>query len=145
MDQLTRLLIMEEVRGVKARYFRLIDMKQWDELAEVFCTDVKADFTAVGGGQHEGRDVLVEMLQTSLADTTTIHHGHNPEIQVISETEASAVWAMEDEVRFPTVTLNGAGHYHETYRVEDGEWRLASTVLTRLYQDFSEPESTDSS
>lgn len=130
-------MIIEEVRLVKARYFRFIDTQEWGELAEVFCADVRADFTAAGGGVHEGREALVEMLTTSLAEAKTIHHGHNPEIEAISETEASAIWAMEDEVRFPTATLLGAGHYHETYRLEDGKWRIASILLTRLYQDFS--------
>ena len=36
MDRLERLEAIEAIRNVKARYFRLIDTKQWEELRGVF-------------------------------------------------------------------------------------------------------------
>ena len=36
--------------------------------------------------------------------------------------------------------LDGYGHYHETYEKADGEWRIASSKLTRLHTDFADPE-----
>ena len=38
--------------------------------------------------------------------------------------------------------LEGYGHYHETYAKVDGEWRIASSTLTRLHMDFSGVDST---
>ena len=35
--------------------------------------------------------------------------------------------------------LEGYGHYHETYAKVDGEWRIASSTLTRLHMDLSDP------
>ena len=32
----------------------------------------------------------------------------------------------------------GFGHYHETYRKAAGEWRIASSTLTRLRVDFTQ-------
>jgi hypothetical protein len=29
--------------------------------------------------------------------------------------------------------VQGFGHYHETYTRKDGQWRIASLKLTRLY------------
>ena len=29
----------------------------------------------------------------------SVHHGHMSEIEIISDTEAKAIWAMEDQVR----------------------------------------------
>jgi hypothetical protein len=49
------------------------------------------------------------------------------------------VIAMEDMIRGLDRTTNilwGAGHYHERYRIEDDEWRIAETKLTRLYNDI---------
>jgi hypothetical protein len=47
---------------------------------------------------------------------------------------------MEDMLRWPNgMELHGYGHYHETYRKTDGGWRIASTKLTRLRSDFSNP------
>ncbi|MBW8754754.1 MAG: nuclear transport factor 2 family protein, partial [Sphingomonadales bacterium] len=36
MDRLERLEAIEAIRSLKARYFRLMDTKQWDELRGVF-------------------------------------------------------------------------------------------------------------
>ena len=45
----------------------------------------------------------------------------------------SGIWAMQDIVENNEVRALGHGHYHETYRKEaDGQWRFASTHLTRL-------------
>jgi hypothetical protein len=43
---------------------------------------------------------------------------------------------LEDVVRFgPGVNLRGYVHYTETYRKVDGQWRIASSKLTRLRED----------
>ena len=48
---------------------------------------------------------------------------------------------MFDYVEFPAgpdgarVGLQGYGHYTEEYVREDGEWRIKSTLLTRLRID----------
>ena len=52
-----------------------------------------------------------------------------------SETEAHGVIAMEDMIYAldrQTLLIHAAGHYHERYRIADGEWRIAETKLTRL-------------
>jgi len=36
--------------------------------------------------------------------------------------------------------LPGRGHHHETYRIEDGAWRIATLMPTRLRLDISWPE-----
>ena len=41
MERLERLEAIEAIRALKARYFRLIDTRQWDELRGVFCPDLK--------------------------------------------------------------------------------------------------------
>ena len=73
----------------------------------------------------------------------TVHHGHTPEIEVTSPTTAVGIWALQDLLIWPSgMRLEGYGHYHETYAKVDGEWRIASSTLTRLHMDFSgvEPE-----
>ena len=39
--------------------------------------------------------------------------------------------------------LNGYGHYHETYEKSDGEWRIASSTLTRIDMDITAQEESD--
>ncbi len=61
-----------------------------------------------------------------------------PEIDVTSPTTATGVWAMEDMLRWPDGSeLHGFGHYHEAYANVDGDWRIKSTLLTRLRMDFT--------
>ncbi len=71
----------------------------------------------------------------------TTHHGHMPEITLLSATEAEGIWAMFDYVQVAfedgtEVDLKGYGHYFETYRKgDDGRWRISSKRNTRLRLD----------
>jgi hypothetical protein len=53
---------------------------------------------------------------------------------------------MEDFIRAPdrkTVLYHGMGHYTESYRIEDGQWRIAKTRLTRLFSDTADAGAMD--
>ena len=138
MDRLAELVEIEEIKRLKARYFRLMDEKRWDEWAEVF----SEDFVGVYHGPHpelrfDGRDAIVSENRRILATAKTVHHGHMPEIELLSETTARGVWAMFDYVELPEFTLKGYGHYHEEYVKRDGRWQIKSIRLTRLRCDVS--------
>jgi hypothetical protein len=62
-----------------------------------------------------------------------------PEIEITSPTTARGVWAMEDKLRWPErgTAMHGYGHYHETYELVDGAWRIKTLTLTRLRVDVS--------
>jgi hypothetical protein len=125
-----------EIKRVKSRYFQAIDTKNWDLLKEQLTDDVVVDTTASGGLVTKGSAVFVNFLQVTLGLATTVHHGHLPEIEVTSPTAANGVWAMQDILIFPAgVRVIGFGHYHETYELENGRWRISSTKLTRVYLD----------
>lgn len=140
----------EAIRQLKARYFRLMDMKDWSGWAQCFTEDVvvRVD-SAVSDGRTllapfelpAGRDAFVRQNAETLAGVVTVHHGHMPEITITSDTTATGIWAMEDKLIWRDGSrLHGYGHYHETYRKEaDGEWRIASLDLTRLRLDHSPP------
>jgi hypothetical protein len=135
---------LEEIRQLKARYFRFLDTKDWDGLRSVLADNVVAIVdTAVStngadgmsGPKVTGADEFVRAVRDAVAPCVTVHHGHMPEITLTSETTATGIWAMEDVVTFPEGhTLYGAGHYHETYAKADGTWRIASLHLTRTRQ-----------
>jgi hypothetical protein len=42
-------------------------------------------------------------------------------------------------------SIVGRGHYHETYRREGGEWRIATLTLTRLTSTSPGPKDTSPS
>ena len=130
----------EAIRQLKARYFRTMDTKQWAEMRRVFTDRVVMDTTASGGGLITGADAFMSFLEETLAEVVTVHHGHTPEIDVTSPTRASGIWALEDLLVWPNgLRLEGYGHYHETYEKVDGEWLIASSTLTRLHLDVTNP------
>jgi hypothetical protein len=109
-----------------------MDTKRWDEMRSVFARE--ATLTDEDSQSHwKTRDGIVAGLASVLAPPVrTFHHGHMPEIEVLSDSEARGVWAMNDWVDTPTFTLDGQGHYHERYVFEDGAWRIAETRISRL-------------
>jgi ketosteroid isomerase-like protein len=129
---------IEAIKQLKGRYCRLMDSKEWAAMRQLFTDDVVMDTTASGGDVQEGADAFMEYLQGAIGDVVTVHHCHTPEIEVVSESEATGVWAMEDMLRWPDGTeLHGYGHYHEAYAKVDGAWRIRSSTLTRLRMDFT--------
>ena len=84
---------VEAIRQLKARYFRTMDTKDWNGMRRMFADDVVMDTTASGGGVITGADEFMAFLRETLADATTVHHGHMPEIEVTSPTTANGIWA----------------------------------------------------
>lgn len=128
---------LEAIRQLKARYFRLLDQKRWDEWAQVFTEDVVIDTRDDGVAElMEGRDNFVESLRPLIAEAQTTHHGHMPELELTGPDTATGVWAMEDHVIWPPeqggMHLWGNGWYEEEYRRgSDGVWRIAHMKLRR--------------
>ena len=133
---------VEAIKQLKARYFRTMDTKDWSGMREVFADDVVVDSSASGGSVVTGADDFIAFLQRTLGDTVTVHHGHMPEIHLTSATTATGIWALQDFILWPDGSrLQGYGHYHETYELIAGEWRIKSSTLTRLHMDFTGIES----
>ena len=131
---------IESIRQLKARYFRLMDTKDWDGLARVFAPDVRIDMINEGGHVTNSVEEYLPFLVSQIGPAITVHHGHMPEITLLSDDEATGIWAMEDELWWPEGSpvsyVHGYGHYHETYVKHDGEWRISEMTLTRLHRDI---------
>lgn len=135
MKEGCELFEIEEIKKLKARYFRLMDMKQWDEWREVFTEDAILQHGPNPEDKFEGREQIVGQLSQILANAVTVHHGHMPEIELTSESTATGIWAMFDFVEMPGLTLKGYGHYEEEYIKVDGKWKIKNLRLTRLRVD----------
>ncbi len=122
---------IEAIHQLKARYFRLLDTQQWEALAQVFAMDAKLS-DEDSGSAWLGRETIIANLKGWLSEAKTVHHGHMPEIEVTGPGEARGSWAMFDIVDHPKFLLEGWGHYHERYVLEDGAWRIAELRLSRL-------------
>jgi len=139
-------MIIESLRELKARYCRLADHKEWDQLADLFTEDASLRFYDAGGqirSQINGRDAIARKLENSVGAAQPIHHIFSAEFVISSATEAQAVWAMEDRLIQPEgvkarfQTMHGFGHYHEDYRLTGGRWLISKLQQTRLKLDFN--------
>ncbi len=122
MDAAEQLLAIEDIKQLKARYFRCMDTKDWDGFAAVFAPNAVLDVTGETGtdeGIVRGNELIAEYVRGHVDPVTTVHHGHMPEIEITTPTTATGIWAMEDMLRWPEGSpiseLHGYGHYHETY------------------------------
>jgi hypothetical protein len=148
MTNIEKLLALEELRLMKARYFRLLDSKRWSEWSELFEEDIVADFQDEQPDLvYRGRNAFVSAVQISLGPALTLHHGHTPELEILSENTAKGIWAMQDWLYWPESgntlgligmrSLLGWGHYHETYVKRSDSWRIATLKLTRMHKVVS--------
>ena len=142
MDDIERLTAIEDIRRLKARYFRCLDTKDWDGFRDVFAADAEMDMRAEAGerGLVRGSQAIADFVRGVVGDVQTVHHGHMGEIEVTSPTTATGIWAMEDLLRWPAGgpygSMHGWGHYHETYAKPGDGWRIQTLTLTRLRLDF---------
>ena len=140
MTDTERLLAIEEIKQVKARYFRFMDMKDWADFTSVFAPDASVDYAPEAADSSEwkasGAANVVALVRKVVGPAVSIHHGHMAEVEVTSPGTAHAIFAMEDLIFWPEgsrhKTLHGWGHYHETYEKIDGKWVIKTLKLTRL-------------
>ena len=140
MTDTERLLAIEEIRQVKARYFRFMDMKDWADFTAVFAPDASVDYAPEAADSSDwkasGATNVVALVRKVVGPAVSIHHGHMAEVEVISPGTAHAIFAMEDLIFWPEgsrhKTLHGWGHYHETYEKIGGKWVIKTLKLTRL-------------
>jgi hypothetical protein len=77
--------------------------------------------------------VVVGLIRDGTDGVKTVHHGHNSEVWIDGPDTARAITAFEDlGFRGTTLCMHGYGRYYETYRREDGAWRIAECKIDRL-------------
>jgi SnoaL-like domain len=151
VSPLERLLAIEDIKQLKARYFRFVDTKDWGGIASLFASDAR--FTRSGatsvldpwsGSYHPpvpaepdvrtGREQIVEMMRAAVEQVRTVHHGYTPEIEILDEHTARGIWAMSDEIldRDHLLILRGRGYYHESYEKGDEGWLIKTSRIQRI-------------
>jgi hypothetical protein len=144
------LVALEEIRRVKYRYLRCVDLKLWDEMEEVFTPDASADY-----GTHavkeslnlRGREEILTYLRENLGpNIITVHRCGQPEIEIDGD-RATGIWSFEDTVIAMDfkVLIKGAAFYEDTYeRGADGRWRISHIGYTRIYETMNSLDDTPS-
>ena len=147
-NDVERLSAIEEIKQVKAKYLRGVDTGDGDLVRSILAEDCVLDYVGGCTDPSTGIDYLPS-TNTVLRDReawpagqrvntgmVSVHHAHTVEIDITSESTASAIWAMTDRLHFPAGAdysiMTGYGRYHETDEKVDGAWKLKTTRLTRL-------------
>jgi hypothetical protein len=133
-----RLEDIELIRRLKYRYWRAIDMGHIDEVRDLLTEDVRVDF--VGGSyrwQMEGRETFLTALGQSFSpQAISVHTGHHPEIDVLTDTTATGIWYLTDMFIHLNENLltEGSALYRDEYVKIDGAWRIKVSTYQRLYE-----------
>jgi SnoaL-like domain len=133
-----RLEDIELICRVKYRYWRAIDRGHIEEVRDLLTEDVRVDF--VGGTYRwkmEGRETFLQALAQSFnSQAISVHTGHHPEIDVLTETTATGIWYLTDTFISLTenVVTEGAALYRDEYAKIDGVWRIKVSTYERIYE-----------
>jgi len=132
------LMDIEAIKQLKHAYFRCLDTANFDEMAELFHADVSVHFI---GGSYEwklqGRAAYLESIQKSFhREAVGQHNGHHPEIQILSETEATGIWYLADNMWMTNFKFfaTGTALYWDRYLKVDGKWSIRDTKYERIYE-----------
>jgi len=123
---------IEAIKKLKAKYWRCVDRKLWEEMNDVFTEEATADYGP--DIKLKGRQAIVDFLKGSLgADTViTSHVGQRPEIELTSESTATGMWWLNDYI----VMRHGYAFYEDEYVKEHGRWKKKSTRVITLLEEW---------
>lgn len=136
--QLQRLLDIEAIKQTQYRYFRCLDTANLTEMEELLTEDLTTDFA---GGTYRlllsNRAEYLGMIADIYNKDFIGHHNvHHPEIELVSDTEASGTWYLTDlaiNLRSGTVTY-GTALRKERYRKVEGDWKICHAGYERIYE-----------
>ena len=135
--KIEQLVAIEEIKKLKARFFRFVDTKQWDAFARLFTDDAELFYPEYF---DEPRSIAesVATNKNVLATGVSIHKGYMPEIEITGPLTATGVWGMTDHLWMEpgnftnSSELFGSGHYFETYEKHGDTWLIKTLKLARL-------------
>jgi hypothetical protein len=133
VTELAELYDLEQLRQLKYRYLRHLDLKEWDQLERLFTPDATATY-ADGAYACNNRDQIIEFLREVLGPTmVTMHQCHHPELKVRGN-RAIGRWYLQDTVHMMEhrLTLEGSAFYEDRYLRTDSGWRIAHTGYRRV-------------
>ena len=125
---------LEAIKRLKYKYFYCIDKGLWDEIGDCFAEDAVADY-----GRDmllQGRAVISKFFKEQIgpAYSMCVHQGHNPEIDLTSDTTAKGLWELDNfMVTATNVGFWIAAFYEDEYAKERGNWKIKKTKVVYIF------------
>ncbi len=136
---LDRLVAIEDIKQLKARFMRCVDTKDLPCLRdEVFTPGAEIHFKGTDYDiSAAGWTAIEKFYQGAFTPTKFgMHHAHTPEITVEGDT-ARGTWYLHDV--FVNLdenwTLQGSALYDDSYAKIDGKWRIMYSTYRRLWEE----------
>ena len=113
MNEFERLCAIEEIRQLKARYFRGVDTGDAALMRSLLAEDCLLDYRSCFTDPATGRNFLPSLGAVlrgsaswtgkglSNAGIVSFHQGHTGEIALTGDTSAHAIWSMTDRLFMP--------------------------------------------
>lgn len=137
-EDIQRLMDIEAIKQLKHAYFRCVDTANLEELGTLFHEEVKVRFK--GGGYEwnlNGRQEYVENIGMAFSkEAVGQHNAHHPEIQMLSDTEATGIWYLADNMWIlnHNSLTTGTALYWDRYEKVDRKWLIKETRYERIYE-----------
>jgi hypothetical protein len=139
-DMIRRLHDIEEIRQLKHRYMRWVDLKMWEELVDALTPDATLGTgTSAFGKPVEisgGREIVGFLRARLGAVVLTEHTVGQPEISVDGDT-AIGVWSQRELILATRhrMIIASSGFAEETYqRGTEDRWRISRISYARSYE-----------
>ena len=100
VDDLARLVAIQDIRDVISRYALLFDDKNWAAFSELWADD--AVWAVRDGMAFDGKEALMEFVSTCLPDDYSGKHMNSPPLVVVAEdgktasAQTDVVWVSQD-------------------------------------------------
>ena len=133
-----RLMDLEAIRQLKYAYFRCVDTANLEELATLLHDDLTVNYV---GGSYEWnfdnkQDFVANIGMAFSKAAVGQHNAHHPEIQMLSDTEATALWYLADTMWILNhkARTSGTALYRDRYLKVNGQWLIKDTHYQRVYE-----------
>ncbi len=137
-EDIQRLLDMEAIRQLKYAYFRCVDTANLEELTTLLHDDLTVNYV---GGTYEwsfqGKEDFMANIGMAFSNQAVgQHNAHHPEIQMLSDSEATALWYLADTMWILNhkAKTHGTALYRDRYLKVDGRWLIKDTRYERIYE-----------
>lgn len=136
---LEKLLAIEEIKSLRARYCRGIDTKDWTLLRSTLAPDIRLDLPSLREcGGLTGIDAFIKLVSTWFGETPSLHANYLPEINLVSPTRATGIWQQQhflpNRYRPEEHHGHGYGYSHDSYEKVYGRWLVKSVRLAPIFE-----------
>lgn len=139
--EIRKLNDIEDIKKLKGKYFRCLDSKLWDELETTLSPNIVTSYSN-GKLVFRGPKEVTNYFKASMPqEEISMHMGHTPEITIESESSASGVWYLQDNLiftegsKYAGVGIQGGAFYTDKYEKVDGQWYILETGYQRIYEE----------